>query len=99
VAELPGQGVVGYVSVHWFPHLALGYDGYISELFLHPSTTGQGIGSRLLAQAEMYARRRGCTRLTLMNMRHRESYQRGFYTKQGWIENSSAAIFMRKIEE
>src|SRR5579859_2779468 len=29
--------VIGYISVHWFPNmLMLGYDGYVSELFIHP---------------------------------------------------------------
>lgn len=59
--------VIGYISVHWFPNLMFGYDGYVSELFIHPDHTGQGVGSRLLQQIEAYAMQRGCTRLLLMN--------------------------------
>jgi GNAT superfamily N-acetyltransferase len=89
--------VVGYVSAHWYPHLAQGYDGYVSELFVHPAETGHGIGGRLLAAVDAEARKRGCTRLILMNRRIRESYQRGFYSKHGWHELSDAAFFTRKI--
>jgi GNAT superfamily N-acetyltransferase len=89
--------VVGYLSAHWYPHLALGYDGYVSELFVHPAETGHGIGSHLLASIDAEAHKRGCTRLVLMNRRIRESYQRGFYSKHGWHELPDAALFTRKI--
>jgi GNAT superfamily N-acetyltransferase len=91
------QEVVGYASVHWYPHLALGYDGYVSELFVLPAETGHGIGGRLLSSVDVEAHKRGCTRLILMNRRIRESYQRGFYSKQGWHELPDAAFFTRKI--
>ncbi|GCF11100.1 GNAT family N-acetyltransferase [Dictyobacter arantiisoli] len=87
------ERVVGYVSVHWYPHLLRGSDGYVSELFVHPSETGQGIGGQLLATIEDYARERGCERLLLMNRRIRESYTRKFYAKHGWEELSDAAFF------
>src|SRR5215469_9913287 len=86
--------VMGYISVHWFPNmLMLGYDGYVSELFIHPDETGLGAGSRLLATVQDYAAERGCTRLLLMNRRIRESYRRHFYVKHGWEELPDAAFF------
>lgn len=96
VAEQAGH-VVGYIAVHWFPNLALGNNGYISELFLKPDCTGQGIGSRLLREVEERARKHGCTRLLLMNRRSRESYQRGFYVKHGWTEVEDGAFFALKL--
>jgi len=30
----------------------------------------------------------------LVNMRHRESYERQFYSKQGWKERAEAANFV-----
>ncbi|GCE03866.1 GNAT family N-acetyltransferase [Dictyobacter aurantiacus] len=92
VAEQQGQ-VVGYLAVHWYFHLMRGSDGYVSELFIHPDQTGHGIGSQLLATIEEEARRRGCTRLILMNRRIRESYARQFYIKHGWEELGDAAFF------
>jgi GNAT superfamily N-acetyltransferase len=89
--------VVGYLSIHWFPNLASGLDGYISELFLHPDARGQGIGGRLLSEIEQRARKRGCQRLLLLNRRIRESYQRGFYSKHGWKELEDGAFFTLKL--
>jgi GNAT superfamily N-acetyltransferase len=95
VAERARAGVVGYLSVHWYPHLARGDDGYISELFLHPDERGRGIGGRLLRAIEQYARERHCVRLLLLNRRDRESYRRGFYRKHGWEELPQGAFFTR----
>ena len=85
--------VIGYVSVHWYPHLMRGNDGYVSELFVHPNLTGHGIGSLLLEAIKGAAVERNCTRLLLMNGRTRESYARQFYAKHGWVELRDAAFF------
>lgn len=97
VAERSSEAVVGYLAVHWFPNIMRGLDGYVSELFVHPNETGQGAGSNLLKTAHIYAVERGCTRLLLMNRRIRESYQRGFYAKQGWEELYDGAFFSLDI--
>lgn len=97
VAEYPGETVVGYLAVHWFPHLMRGMDGYISELFVHPDETGKGVGSKLLEVVHAYAVKRGCTRLLLMNRRIRESYRRGFYAKHGWEEVNDGAFFSLNV--
>jgi len=99
VAETPAGGVIGYLAVHWFPNVMRGMEGYISELFIHPSATGMGAGSRLLAAVNDCARERGCKRLLLMNRRSRESYQRGFYAKHGWEELRDGAFFTFAVTE
>jgi GNAT superfamily N-acetyltransferase len=99
VAELAGGTVVGYIAVHWFPALMRGLEGYVSELFVQPSAAGKGIGSRLLDAINEEARRRGCTRLILMNRRDRESYQRGFYAQNGWEELHEGAFFALLLPE
>jgi GNAT superfamily N-acetyltransferase len=99
VAEnLAGQ-IEGYVAVHWLPYLFLpGPEGFISELFVREAARGQGLGRRLLEQVKEVAAARGCSRLSLLNMRPRESYQRGFYNKQGWTERPDAANFVLRLE-
>jgi GNAT superfamily N-acetyltransferase len=91
-------GLVGYVAVHWLPYLFLpGPEGFVSELFVAEAASGLGIGSRLLQAVVQEAQTRGCSRLSLLNMRDRESYERGFYAKQGWQERPDAANFILRL--
>lgn len=87
--------VLGYAAAHFYANLLIGNEGYISELYLRPSATNKGIGSKLLTALEDEGRSRNCRRLRLTNWRIRESYQRGFYAKHGWQENREAAEFVR----
>lgn len=99
VAESSAGQIEGYVAVHWLPYLFLpGPEGFISELFVRQTARGQGLGRRLLQQVKEAAAARGCSRLSLLNMRPRESYQRGFYSKQGWTERPDAANFVLRLE-
>ncbi|MEW6186510.1 MAG: GNAT family N-acetyltransferase [Thermodesulfobacteriota bacterium] len=92
--------LVGYCAVHWLPYLMFsGPEGYISELFLLDSARGLGIGGLLLETIKEEARNRGCSRLMLLNLRDRESYQRGFYKKQGWEERPEAANFIFHLKD
>jgi GNAT superfamily N-acetyltransferase len=98
VAEFSADQIVGYSSVHWLPYLFMaGPEGYVSELFVRPSARGQGIGNELLRAVETEARARGCSRLSLINLRHRDSYLRKFYVKAGWEERTEAANFLYRI--
>jgi GNAT superfamily N-acetyltransferase len=91
--------IVGYGAVHWLHYLFLGGpEGYVSELFVCATERGKGIGSRLLEAIEEEALARDCYRLALINLRHRESYEREFYTKRGWQERSEAANFVYLLE-
>jgi GNAT superfamily N-acetyltransferase len=95
LAEDGDLALLGYTAVHWLPYLIFsGPEGFVSELFVDASARGQGLGARLLEAVQAEARRRGCARLSLINMRSRESYQRGFYEKLGWQERPDAANFI-----
>jgi GNAT superfamily N-acetyltransferase len=98
VAQAPDGAIVAYGSVHWLPYLFLqGLEGYVSELFVCESARGQGIGRELLKTIETEAKTRGCVRLSLINLRNRESYMRQFYVKAGWEERPDAANFIYRI--
>ena len=95
IAEDKGGALLAYATVHWLPYMILkGPEGFVSELFVDAAARGQGIGTRLLEIVEAEARQRGCARLSLINMRNRESFQRGFYAKLGWQERPDAANFV-----
>ncbi len=100
VAEDAGGELTGYTAVHWLPYLILaGVEGYVSELFIAEAHRGCGLGAQLLEQVKEEAARRGCARLMLLNMRQRESYQRGFYQKHGWEERENAANFIFRLSK
>ena len=93
------DALIGYVSVHWMPCLYMtGPEGFISELFVADSARGQGIGAQLLDTVIAEAKERGAARLELINIKERESYLRGFYAKQGWIERDGAADFVYRVQ-
>jgi GNAT superfamily N-acetyltransferase len=95
LAEDQAQALAGYSAVHWLPYLMLrGPEGYVSELFVDQAKRGQGVGTRLLEAVIAEARQRGCFRLSLINVRRRESYQRRYYEKAGWEERPEAANFV-----
>jgi ribosomal protein S18 acetylase RimI-like enzyme len=99
VAELTNGNIAGYAAVHWLPYLLLtGPEGYVSELFVRNSEQGRGIGTLLLDAIIEEGRERGCSRLSLLNMRNRESYQRGYYRKVGWEERENAANFILPLK-
>ena len=99
VAENSHGEVIGYTAVHWLPYLLLkAPEGYVSELFIADSERGKGIGSQLLEVVKEEAKRRGCSRLSLLSITHRESYKRGFYTKRGWTEREDASNFVLVLE-
>lgn len=100
VAESEDEKVVGYTAVHWLPYFFMtGTEGYVSELFVSAAARGQGVGKLLLAAVAAEGRQRGCSRLSLLNGRHRESYQRQFYQKVGWEERPSMANFVYYFKE
>jgi GNAT superfamily N-acetyltransferase len=95
LAEDAGGAILGYTNVHWLPYLFLaGPEGYVSELFVAESARGRGIGTQLLEAVKAEGKARNCARLSLLNMRGRESYQRAFYAKDGWQERDDAANFV-----
>ena len=92
--------MVGYVSVHWQTYLFMpGPEGFISELFLRPTARGKGLGGELLDAVKEEALERGCHRLSLLNSTERESYERSFYQKHGWIERPDMRNFVYRFPD
>lgn len=100
IAEEKGGKVVGYTVVHWSPYFILtGPEGFISELFVQESKRGIGVGRKLLEVVKIEAIDRGCSRLSLLNGRDTQSYEKSFYKKLGWTERVEMANFILPLSD
>ena len=98
VAVGEAGAVVAYAAVHWLPYLFLaGPEGYLSELFVSEPWRGRGVGTALLDAVVSAARERGCARLMLEAVKHRDSYKRDFYPQRGWVEREDMASMVLEL--
>ena len=97
VAEFGGR-VVGYAAVYWLHPAFSGPEGYLSELFIRSDASGRGVGTALIETVKAEAQERGCLRLTLVNLKDRESYRRGFYASRGWNEKTNTVRFVYEFD-
>ena len=78
------DALAGLLSFHAIPMLHTpGHLGRITALVVHPEARGNGVGHRLVAVAEKFARECGCERLELTSASHRREAHR-FYEKLGY---------------
>jgi len=92
---IDGGTVVGFISLHFIPQLALPGDfARISYLCVDESFRGQGVGQQLESYCERRARERGCNRIELHCHSRREQAHR-FYFRQGYEE--SPKYLMKKL--
>ncbi|MDY6865762.1 MAG: GNAT family N-acetyltransferase [Halobacteriota archaeon] len=64
------------------------------ELSKMGSKRGKGVGHRLLQVVKEEAINRDCSRLSLLDGRDTESYDRSFYKKLGFRERSEMANYI-----
>jgi GNAT superfamily N-acetyltransferase len=96
VAEHRGS-VVGFAVVDWRPIIGFGYEGYLSQLYVHSNTRGNGIGHQLVEAVKSEAQKRNCQKLMTYISRTRSTYDRQFYPKSGWTERENAAMYIMKL--
>ena len=80
-----GSVVVGVVCVDEQRHFTGAVDGYVGELAVAPAATRSGVGRRLMAAAEHWARARGLRHLTLQTG-VANGDARAFYHALGYLE-------------
>ena len=91
--------LLGYCAIHWTPYFILeGPEAFISELFVKDEYRGYGVGSKFLQRVYSEASLRGCSRVSLLNNRERESYRRKFYENQGMFERPNMANFIINLK-
>lgn len=83
--------IAGYLAYSLKPQLRLcGLSMEIDELCISENSRGQGIGTLLINMAKDIANKRSAKQIIISTNRERESYKRGFYTKNGFQEKNSA---------
>lgn len=80
------EAVVGFISLHFIPQLALPGDFCrISYFCVDSAARGQGVGTALETAASALAQARGCDRIEVHCHSRREQAHR-FYYRQGYGE-------------
>jgi len=98
VAEINGR-VIGYIHGEIITHLLFaGREMYISEVFVMEKYRGSGVGRALVSAIETESVNQRCFRISVLNSRERESYQRGFYPSMGYEERTQTALFTKRVD-
>jgi GNAT superfamily N-acetyltransferase len=93
VAE-EGQTVLGFLSLHFIPQLALEGDfARISYFCIADGERSKGVGQHLLEHAEQIARQRGCDRMEV-HCHERRIKANQFYAREGYSESPRYLIKM-----
>ncbi|MBO6758730.1 MAG: GNAT family N-acetyltransferase [Roseibium sp.] len=92
IAEAGGRpvGGIGLMILDWPPHPEhpqITQRGYVLNLFVEPDCRGQGIGKRLIAEADREFRKRGVSFAVLTAT----DQARPIYEKDGWEQTSQMA--------
>lgn len=98
VAEIDGK-VIGYIHSEIITYLLFaGREMMITEVFVREKARGKGVGKALIGAMEAEAVKQRCFRLSVLNSRERESYQRGFYPSLGYEERTQTALFTKRVD-
>lgn len=89
-------GVVGWIDVCEVHHLQSGGYAEIGGLVVSEACRSKGIGSRLVASAEKWARERGLARVVVRSQAAREAAHR-FYVREGYIVTKTSVVFTKGI--
>ncbi|MFL6122171.1 GNAT family N-acetyltransferase [Actinophytocola sp.] len=99
VAEVDGD-LVGLVAVHICPFFErTGAWGRIVALVISDGARRQGVGGRLVAEAESFAIRRGCVRMEVTSSYRRDDAHE-FYRRSGYTDQTGrSSRFLRDLVE
>lgn len=97
VAEVPQGVVVGWVHVYSYLLLETELQAAIGGLIVDKAYRQAGIGRRLMAQTEEWARQRGFTAVRLRSNLIREDAH-AFYKRLGYSMQKTSLLFVKRLE-
>ena len=95
VAESGGK-VIGWIDVGLSFHLQSGTRAEIGGLVVAEKFRSGGIGRRLLAQAEQWAKDNGVVEVLLRSNSKRADAHR-FYLRENYAQIKTSAVFLKKL--
>mgnify|MGYP003426974781 CR=1 FL=1 len=91
IATLDSQ-FIGYVSINIHPALHInGLECVVRELYVRDEYQGKGTGAKIMAYVEVYAKKRGCKRMSLATNWNDEK-QHNFYESVGFTRRCDFII-------
>ncbi len=96
VAVVPRVGVVGWIGVAEHSTLTSSRRAEIEGLVVEDEYRGNGIGEMLVASAEAWARRRGCTTMGLQTNVVRQRAH-AFYRRLGYEVVKTQHVFQKPL--
>ncbi len=82
-----GSTVLGFLSLHFIPQLALNGDfARVSYFCIAEGERSKGAGQQLLQHAERLAQQRGCDRMEV-HCHQRRTKANAFYAREGYSES------------
>lgn len=95
VACVNGE-VVGWVHVSAVVHLQSEPRAEIGGLVVADKSRSQGVGARLVARAEAWARDAGLSQIVVRSQVMREAAHR-FYVREGYARTKTSAVFSKSL--
>ena len=96
LVSVQSGSVTGWIEVLISRHLHSGSYALISGLVVSDQFRGRGIGSRLCAEAEAWARQHGQTLVRVRSQIARQDAHR-FYLREGYRQTKTSAGFEKKL--
>lgn len=96
VAETATGQVAGLVHIYVRAALEKPIEAVVQSLVVDENMRGHGIGARLMAEAEAWAKTRGISSVALYTQLHREDAE-AFYLKQGYLEANRSRLMRKKL--
>src|SRR5262249_15427846 len=96
VAAEPSSGVIGWLHVSVTPLLEVPLRAEVNGLIISEQQRSSGLGAKLLAAAEEWARYKGCKSMSVRSNVVRERAH-AFYLRAGYEHYKSQKAFRKKL--